>query len=62
MDKKRTLRMMRALFMVIYNDRFCWNVVKSYGMFFAAVGLSKSLQGFELIPTTGFELLPGTGF
>ncbi|XP_068159876.1 uncharacterized protein [Drosophila tropicalis] len=56
MDKKRTLRMMKVLFMVVYNDNFCWSFIKSYGMFFAAVGLAGSFQGFQLStsPDPGF--------
>lgn len=34
----------RTMLRTIYNDRFCWSFIKSYAIFFFAVGLAKTIR------------------
>ncbi|KAH8369489.1 hypothetical protein KR009_003354, partial [Drosophila setifemur] len=53
MELKKTLRflrMARAFLSVLYNDRFCWTFIKSYGLFFLAIPIAKAFDGYEFLP------------
>lgn len=53
--RKRPLRLLKtakAFLAILYNDRFCWTFIKSYGLFALAIPLAKSLDGFEILPAS----------
>ncbi|KAH8237465.1 hypothetical protein KR038_003305 [Drosophila bunnanda] len=53
--RKRPLRLFKtamAFLTILYNDRFCWTFIKSYGLFALAIPLAKYLDGYEILPSS----------
>ncbi|XP_017101474.2 uncharacterized protein [Drosophila bipectinata] len=52
-ELRKTVRMFRiakAFCSALYNDRFLWTFVKSYGLFALAIPIAKSFDGYEVLP------------
>ncbi|EDV30052.1 uncharacterized protein Dana_GF15964 [Drosophila ananassae] len=46
----RMFRIIKAFLTALYNDRFCWTFIKSYGLFALAIPIAKAFDGYELLP------------